>query len=115
MDPLTNYLLRRADRPIAWVVVFVSLGALCGAVSGWQQGGIEGACCLIVVGGIVGAIVGARAGMISLTLCRVVGWLNRRAAGLEADPLRQPWVETSGTLGKEPDWDSQPKRGAESR
>jgi hypothetical protein len=69
MNPLVNYLQRRIDRPFAWILACGGVTAICGAVSGLQQGRIGGAVLLAIVGGGVGARVGAAFGVIVWLVC----------------------------------------------
>ena len=76
---MEEYLLRRLDRPLAWLAVFGGAGLFGGAVAGWggelPGGALGGAA---IVGGIVG-LVGLLFGAIAWAVCRLTGGLDRLA------------------------------------
>lgn len=73
---LEDYLLRRIDRPLAWVVVFGLCLAVAGAVVGYEQQGIVGAIELGLASLVAGTLVGAILGGAVWLACRFVGGLD---------------------------------------
>ncbi len=79
--PFADYLLRRIDRPLAWVLVFGCCLTVALAMVGYSEDGLRGA----FEGGIAGLIVGVLAGFVF----GGVVWLGCRLIQFDR-PVRRP-------------------------
>lgn len=74
-----EYLLRRLDRPYAWLFAFGGPGIFGGVLAGWSgeiPGGILGGAA--IVGGLVGCL-GLALGIIAWMFCKMTGGLDQPA------------------------------------
>lgn len=78
MDPLASYLVRRVDRPFAWLTMLGAVGLIFGSLSGYVQSGFEGMLVLGFVGGVVAGTVGLGFGIFAWLVSRLMGGLDRR-------------------------------------
>jgi hypothetical protein len=81
-----NYLVQNIGTPLAWLRIFGLLGLVGAAISGFDQGGLEGMLVGAFVGAVIGSIAGLMLGTIAWLLMRLVALVTNQGPGEPLGP-----------------------------